>query len=67
MTPLPLPSGKILNLANIAWAEWSAWRSSQPNGDILDFHGLILHFVGGTILKLTGEDACIAALKLGIA
>ncbi len=65
MTPLPLPSGKLLNLANVAWAEWSNWRKSEIGGDINEFHGLIVHFIGGSILKLTGEDACVAALKLG--
>ena len=66
MTPLPLSSNKVLNLDNVTWAEWTQWRVSQMDGSIRDFVGVIVHFVGGTVVKLTGEDAAIAALKLGV-
>lgn len=66
MTPLSLPSGKVLNINNVTWCEWANWRKSELDGSVGDYHGLIVHFIGGTLLKLTGEDACMAALKLGL-
>lgn len=66
MTLFTLPSGKSINLANVTHSERTTWRSSQPDGSIPVFSGLVVHFIGGTALRLQGTDAIVAASKLDL-
>lgn len=63
---LSLPSGKAINLAAVTYAERASWRVSQDNGRIQSFDGVIVHFIGGTRLRLTGTDAAKAAQEFGL-
>lgn len=67
MTPFALPNKRVINLDTVTHAEWSTWQTAQPDGSIPSYYGLIVHFVGGTRLKLIGADAITVAQKLGLA
>lgn len=66
MTPFPLPSGRVLNLANVTYAERATWTVSPHAGELYFITGVIVHFIGGTRLKLEGTDAIVAAKELGL-
>lgn len=55
MTLLPIPA-KVINVDTITHAENGTWReSNDPNSK--QVHGVIIHFIGGTAIRLTGEAA----------
>lgn len=66
MTPLSLPSGRVINREVVTWAERVTWIE-RPHADERHEHsGLIVHFIGGSRLRLEGTDAIVAAQELGL-
>lgn len=66
MTLLPLPSGKTINLDNVTYAERVTWQQSQPDGSIPTYDGIVIHFIGSSIVRLTGQDAATIAPAVGL-
>lgn len=66
MTPLRLPSNRVINLETVTWAERATWVDHPHSGERYEREGVIVHFISGTQLRLTGSDAIIAAKGLGL-
>ncbi len=65
MTILPITS-KIINVDTITFVENATWKPARdPEAQPID--GIIIHFVGGSQLRLTGAEADKARPYLGLA
>lgn len=63
---LSLPSGKSINLATVTWAERKTWTETPHAGERYTHDGVVVHFVGGTQIRLTGTDAMKVAQEFGL-
>jgi hypothetical protein len=61
MTAFPLPSGRSINLEAVTFAERATWVERPHADERHEYSGVIVHFIGGSRLKLTGTDAIVAA------
>lgn len=66
MTPLRLPSNRVINQANVTYVERATWTEMPHANERYEYSGVIIYFVGGTRLRLTGSDAIVAAKELGL-
>lgn len=59
-------SDRFINFANVTYAEWVDWTEVPHTGERYEHLGLLIHFVGGTRVRLEGRDALSAAQKIGL-